>query len=65
MDIRFDCVFEGKKLFQVYKEVDWPVFTGTFPQCKRFIQVHHEKIAKNRFRERRSPRPVPVPATAP
>lgn len=55
MDIRFECIFEGKKLFRVQKpDSDHALFTGTMPQCKRFLDVYQEKIRKARSRDRRS-----------
>ena len=55
MEVRFECIFEGKKLFQVVKpETQDPLFTGTMPQCRRFLDVYEEKVAKARYRDRRA-----------
>ncbi len=44
MEVRFDCVFEGKRIFQVvHSQSDAALFTGTAAQCKRFLEIHHEK----------------------
>src|SRR5262245_7333637 len=54
MDIRFECVFEGKKLYQVVREhSEIAVFTGTAAQCRRFMEVYQEKVSKARNRDRR------------
>ena len=55
MDIRFECIFEGKHLFQVIREgVGTPLFTGTSAQCNRFMEVYQEKVMKARYRDRKS-----------
>ena len=55
MDICFECIFEGKKLFRVLKpESETSLFTGTMPQCQRFLDVYTEKMRKARHRERKS-----------
>ena len=49
MEVRFDCVFEGKRLFQViHFDGETSLFAGTFSQCKRFIEVHEEKAGRAR-----------------
>ena len=55
METRFDCIFEGKKLFQVVVDAR-PLFTGTWAQCERFKDVHNAKVRKSRSRSRRSSR---------
>jgi hypothetical protein len=55
MEIRFECIFEGKHLFQVVREVSGaPLFTGTSAQCNRFLEVYQEKAMKARYRDRKS-----------
>ncbi|MAB91223.1 MAG: hypothetical protein VX913_13715 [Planctomycetota bacterium] len=55
MDIRFECIFEGKHLFQVVREgAGTPLFTGTSAQCNRFMDVYQEKAMKARYRDRKS-----------
>jgi len=55
MNIRFECMFEGKSLFQVFREKETPsIFTGTRAQCQRFLEVYQDKVRKARFRDRRS-----------
>ena len=55
MDIRFECIFEGKKLYQVVREHnDAAIFTGTAAQCRRFMEVYQEKVSKARNRDRRA-----------
>lgn len=57
MDICFECIFEGKKLFRVHRDgTDQPLFTGTMSQCKRFMEVYEEKVHKARGRDRKSSR---------
>ena len=53
METRFDCIFEGKKIFQVVKNTN-PLFTGTWAQCERFKDVYNEKVQKSRLRHRRA-----------
>ena len=54
MEVRFDRVFEGKRLFQVLGfDGESSLFTGTNSQCKRFIEVHKAKLERDRRRERR------------
>ncbi len=54
MNIRFECLFEGKSLFQVFRDdTHAPLFTGTMAQCQRFMEVYTEKVRKARFRDRR------------
>ena len=61
MDISFECIFEGKQLFRVTKpETVLPLFTGTMPQCKRFLDVYHEKARKARYRDRKSFKDLPA-----
>lgn len=64
MDIRFECIYQGKRLFQVYREADWPLFLGTFPQCRRFIEVYNEKVLRSRNRDRRRRLIVELPQAA-
>ena len=52
METRFECIFEGKKIFQVVKNTT-PLFTGTWAQCERFKDVYNEKVMKSRYRNRR------------
>ena len=52
METRFECIFEGKKIFQVVRNAA-PLFTGTWAQCERFKDVYNEKVMKSRFRNRR------------
>ena len=57
MEIRFECFFEGKQLFQVMRESsEHALFTGTSSQCQRFMQVYQEKVMKARYRDRKSQR---------
>ncbi len=61
MDIVFECIFEGKKLFRVVRgNPDVALFTGTASQCRRFMEVYQEKVAKAKNRDRRSARAVMV-----
>ena len=53
METRFDCIFEGKKIFQVLKD-STALFTGTWAQCERFKDIYNEKTQKSRFRSRRA-----------
>ena len=55
METRFECFFEGKKIFQVVQEAT-PLFTGTWAQCERFKDVYNAKVMKSRFRSRKSSR---------
>lgn len=65
MEIRFECFFEGKPLFQVLREsTDQALFTGTSSQCQRFMEVYQEKLAKARQRDRKSYRPLSVATSA-
>ena len=60
MDIHFECIFEGKKLYQVVRtHGDMPLFTGTVSQCKRFMEVYQEKVTKARNRDRKSEKAIP------
>lgn len=62
MDIRFECIYEGKKLYQVVRpEGEAALFTGTVSQCKRFMEVYQEKVMKARNRDRKTLRVVQVP----
>ncbi|NRA97560.1 MAG: hypothetical protein HRU14_15300 [Planctomycetes bacterium] len=55
MEIRFECIFEGKHLFQVIRGgTGTPLFTGTSAQCNRFLDVYQEKAMKARYRDRKS-----------
>ncbi|MAG56768.1 MAG: hypothetical protein CMJ83_10795 [Planctomycetes bacterium] len=55
MEIRFECIFEGKHLFQVIREgTGIALFTGTSAQCERFLEVYEEKVLKARYRDRKS-----------
>lgn len=55
MEIRFECIYEGKSLYQVIREnADAALFTGTMAQCRRFLEVYQEKVRKARHRDRRS-----------
>ena len=55
MEIRFECIFEGKYLYQVIREgTGTPLFTGTSAQCERFLEVYQEKVMKARYRDRKS-----------
>jgi len=61
MDIRFECIYEGKSLFQVFrKDNDSPLFTGTMAQCRRFLEVYSEKVRKARHRDRKSSRDLQI-----
>lgn len=52
MEVRFECVAEGKRLYQVmHFDGETPLFTGTPAQCRRFIEVYQEKVLKSRMRE--------------
>ena len=51
METRFECIFEGKKIFQVFKNTT-PLFPGTWAQCERFKDVYNEQVQKSRFRNR-------------
>ncbi len=46
MEIEYEAVHDGKKIFKVRKTGNKPLFTGTLEQCKRFIDVYREKILK-------------------
>lgn len=53
MGTRFECIFEGKRIFQVYRDgSDAALFTGTKTQCQRFMEVYSEKVQKARNRDR-------------
>lgn len=53
METRFECIFEGKRIFQVFREgADAAIFTGTRTQCQRFLEVYMEKVQKARNRDR-------------
>jgi len=55
MDIRFECIYEGKSLFQVFRRnAESPLFTGTMAQCRRFLDVYEAKLRKTRRRDRAS-----------
>jgi len=57
MDIRFECIFESKNLYQVFRrDSELNLFTGTLAQCRRFMEVYHEKVRKARNRDRKSSR---------
>jgi hypothetical protein len=57
MEIRFECFFEGKQLFQVLREgSDHALFTGTSSQCQRFMEVYQQKVMKSRQRDRKGHR---------
>jgi hypothetical protein len=61
VEIRFECVFEGKRLYQVLRrEAGQVIFTGTTPQCRRFLDIYLEKVARARPRDRRMPRTIPA-----
>ncbi len=53
METRFECIYGGKKIFQVVKSEN-SLFTGTWAQCERFKDVHNEKQRKSRHRNRRA-----------
>ncbi|HYC78050.1 MAG TPA: hypothetical protein VEI02_10520 [Planctomycetota bacterium] len=54
MEVKFERVFEGKRLFQVVgHDGETSLFTGTNAQCKRFIEVYLEKLERDRKRDRR------------
>lgn len=46
MEIEFEAVHEGKKIFNVKRRGDKNLFTGTLEQCKRFIDVYKQKVLK-------------------
>jgi len=46
MEIEFESVHDGTKIFKVRKAGEKPLFTGTLEQCKRFIDVYKEKVLK-------------------
>jgi hypothetical protein len=57
MDVRFECVFEGKRLYVVVApDGEQVLFTGTVPQCRRFIEVYREKVERARMRDRKGNR---------
>jgi hypothetical protein len=57
MDVRFDRIVEGKRIFQVLShDGESSLFSGTNAQCRRFIEVHLAKLDRDRRRERRSRR---------
>ncbi|HMS15950.1 MAG TPA: hypothetical protein PKA37_03845 [Planctomycetota bacterium] len=57
MEIRFECYFEGKQLFQVLRESgEHALFTGTASQCQRFMEVYQEKVCRSRQRDRKGHR---------
>lgn len=61
MDICFECIFEGKKLFRVLRGgSETPLFTGTMAQCRRFLEIYEEKTSRSRQRGGRSERRVSV-----
>lgn len=61
MNIQFECIFEGKKLFQVVRtHGDSALFTGTASQCKRFMEIYQEKVTKARNRDRKPVRVTPL-----
>lgn len=53
METRFECIYGGKKIFQVVKS-ESSLFTGTWAQCERFKDVYNEKKIKSRYRNRRA-----------
>jgi len=53
METRFECIYEGKKIFQVVRG-PLPLFTGTWTQCERFKDVYNQKVTKSRYRNRKS-----------
>jgi hypothetical protein len=54
MEVRFDRIVEGKRLFQVVShDGESSLFTGTNAQCLRFIEVYKAKLDRDRRRERR------------
>ncbi|HGY92338.1 MAG TPA: hypothetical protein ENK43_14310 [Planctomycetes bacterium] len=53
METRFECIFEGKKLFRVVNN-SATLFTGTWSQCERFKDVYKEKVRKSRLRHSRA-----------
>lgn len=55
METRFECIYEGKRIFQVVRDTR-PLFTGTWSQCERFKDVHNAKVMKSRFRSRKASR---------
>jgi len=46
MQIEFDGVAEGKKIYRVKRGPDRPLFMGTLDQCRRFVEVYKEKVLK-------------------
>jgi hypothetical protein len=65
MEIRFECIFESKYLYQVLREGGAiPLFTGTSAQCQRFMEVYQEKVMKARYRDRKSQRKLQQAQTA-
>jgi hypothetical protein len=46
MEIEFEAVHEGKKIFNVKRRGEKNLFTGTLDQCKRFIDVYKQKVLK-------------------
>ena len=54
MDVKYERRCEGKRLFHVLApDGETSLFTGTNAQCKRFIEVYHEKLERDRKRDRR------------
>jgi hypothetical protein len=54
MEVRFDRMVEGKRLFHVVSyDGESSLFTGTNAQCLRFIEVYKAKLERDRRRERR------------
>jgi hypothetical protein len=55
MTTRFYCMWRGRKLFRVLRERD-ELFCGTAEECKRFLEIHHGKVERQRVQMLRPPR---------
>jgi hypothetical protein len=55
MVTRFYCNWRGNKLFRVLKGRE-EVFCGTADECRRYLDIYHQKECRAREAEDRDPR---------
>ncbi len=46
MEIEYEAIFEGKKIYNVRRRGHKTLFTGTIDQCRRFLDIYREKVTK-------------------
>jgi len=58
MDIRYHTKLKGKKFYEVLTPCGKVIFLGTHGECRRFLNIHREKVRRHFARSRHLPNEV-------